>query len=169
MRRFTLWGAVIGAVATLIGFSWGMATVRYRIFPYTVIKSTVGELPSQRPAQIAKANFYATHPRKADIVFVDLGSINWIPLNDPMNQLVHAEDGTGVHSVMIGGRMVVEDRRLLTVDLGKLARDAEAARERLAATTAPMKALFERLAPVVGSFCPALARTPYHVHRYVGS
>jgi 5-methylthioadenosine/S-adenosylhomocysteine deaminase len=105
---------------------------------------------------------------KADIVFVDLGHVNWIPLNDPTNQLVHTEDGGAVTHVMIGGRMIVQDRRLTTVDVAALARDAEAARERLARLNAPGKELYERLAVVVGRFCPGLAHTPYHISRYVG-
>lgn len=103
---------------------------------------------------------------KADIVFLDLGSINWIPCNDPTNQIVHTEDGSSVDSVMIGGRMIVENRKLLTVDLADLARKAEAARERLERLNKEKKALFERLAPVVGAYCPGLAKTPFHVHRY---
>lgn len=103
---------------------------------------------------------------KADIVFVDLGAVNWIPLNDPTNQLVHTEDGTAVDSVMIGGRMVVEAGRLTTCDMAKLARDAEAARQRLADLNRPSRELFERLETVVGTFCPGLARRPYHIHRY---
>jgi guanine deaminase len=103
---------------------------------------------------------------KADIVFVDLAHVNWLPFNDPVNQLVHTEDGTAVHSVMVGGRFAVRDRRLTNVDLAKLAVDAEAARERLAAVNRDRRELFDRLAPVVGSFCPALAHQPYHVHRY---
>ena len=71
--------------------------------------------------------------------------------------------------VMIGGRMVVEHRRLTTVDLPKLAREVEAARVRLARLNAPLKSLYERLAPVVGRFCPGLAHMPYHIDRYVGS
>jgi guanine deaminase len=105
---------------------------------------------------------------KADIVFVDLGHVNWIPFNDPINQLVHTEDGGAVIHVMIGGRMVVRDRRLTTIDVAALARDAENARERLARLNAPGKALYERLADVVGRFCPGLAHTPYHITRYVG-
>jgi len=105
---------------------------------------------------------------KADIVFLDLGHPNWIPLNDPTNQLVHTEDGGAVTHVMIGGRLVVEHRRLTTVDVAALARDVEAARRRLAEITAPGKALYERLAPIVGRFCPGLAHVPYHVSRYVG-
>ena len=49
---------------------------------------------------------------KADIVMLDLDHPNWLPLNDPVNQLVHSEDGTAVDSVMIGGRMVVDNRRV---------------------------------------------------------
>jgi len=105
---------------------------------------------------------------KADIVFVDLGHVNWIPLNDPTNQLVHTEDGGAVTHVMIGGRMVVRDRKLTTIDTAALAREAEAARERLARLNVPGQELYERLATVVGRFCPGLAHTPYHITRYVG-
>jgi guanine deaminase len=104
---------------------------------------------------------------KADIVFLDLAHPNWIPLNDPTNQLVHTEDGGAVVHVMVGGHLVVEHRRLTTVDLAALAREVEAARERLARANAPGKALYERLAPVVGRYCPGLAHVPYHVSRYV--
>lgn len=104
---------------------------------------------------------------KADIVFLDLAHINWVPLNDPTNQLAHTEDGNAVDSVMIGGRMVVEHRRVATVDMAALARQAETARARLARLNAPTKELYERLAVVVGRFCPGLAHVPYHITRYV--
>ncbi len=104
---------------------------------------------------------------KADIVFLDLTSINLIPLNDPVNQIVQAEDGRSVHSVMVDGRVVVADGKLVGVDMGRLAADAERTRERLAAANADKRELFERLAPVVGSFCPGLSRTPFHVERHV--
>ncbi len=105
---------------------------------------------------------------KADIVFLDLGHVNWIPFNDPTNQIVHTEDGSAVHSVMIGGRMVVENHKLLTVDLAQIARKAEKTRERLAKGRAPAKALYDRLEKVVGTFCPGLAKQPLHIDRYAG-
>ena len=105
---------------------------------------------------------------KADIVFLDLQHPNWIPLNDPTNQLVHTEDGGAVTHVMIGGRLIVEHRRVTTVDLAALAREVDAAHRRLAEATAPARALYEGLAPLVGRFCPGLAHVPYHVSRYVG-
>ena len=103
---------------------------------------------------------------KADIVFLDLGNVNWIPLNDAVNALVHTEDGSAVHSVMVAGRMVLENRKLVNVDLAKLAREAESARERLERLNRDNKALYERLEPIVGSFCPALAKQPLHINRY---
>ena len=106
---------------------------------------------------------------KADIVFLDLEQVNWIPCNDPTNQIVHTEDGTGVHSVMIGGRMVVDNRKLLTVDLTDLARKAEKARERLEKANRPAKALYGKLEKIVGTFCPGLARQPLHIDRFGGA
>jgi guanine deaminase len=103
---------------------------------------------------------------KADLIFLELDHPNWIPVNNPVNQLVHTEDGNAVHSVMIGGRMVVENRRPLTVDLARLRDKAAAARERLDAANADNRRLYEALEPIVGSHCPGLARAPYHVHRY---
>ena len=103
---------------------------------------------------------------KADLVMLDLDHPNWLPLNNPVNQLVHTEDGTAVDSVMIGGRMVVENRRVLTVDLARLRERAEAARDRLAGLNVDNRLLYEALEPVVGSYCPGLAGAPYHVHRY---
>ena len=103
---------------------------------------------------------------KADIVMLDLDHPNWLPLNDPVNQLVHTEDGTAVASVMIGGRLVVDNRRLVTVDLERLRDRVTEARERLAAANADFRRLYDSLEPVVGSYCPGLARTPYHVSRY---
>jgi 5-methylthioadenosine/S-adenosylhomocysteine deaminase len=103
---------------------------------------------------------------KADLVMLDLDHPNWLPLNDPVNQLVHAEDGTAVDAVMIGGRMVVENRRPVGVDLAALRTRADQARERLAVLNADNRRLYDALEPVVGSYCPGLARMPYHVHRY---
>ncbi|MBO0738287.1 MAG: amidohydrolase family protein [Alphaproteobacteria bacterium] len=103
---------------------------------------------------------------KADIVMLDLDHPNWLPLNDPVNQLVHTEDGSAVASVMIGGRLIVDNRRILTVDLGRLRERAATTRERLAAVNADNRRLYEALEPIVGSYCPGLARLPYHVHRY---
>ena len=103
---------------------------------------------------------------KADVVFLDSRHITMIPLIDATNSLVHAEDGGAVESVMVGGCLVVAGRKLLHVDLDKLARDAENAVDRLQRMNQAQRALYQALEPLVGSFCPGLAAEPYHVHRY---
>jgi cytosine/adenosine deaminase-related metal-dependent hydrolase len=103
---------------------------------------------------------------RADIVMLDLDHPNWLPLNDPVNQLVHCEDGTAVASVMIGGHMVVDERRLVTVDLDRLRARVAEAQERLAVANLDNRRLYEALAPHVAGYCPGLARAAYHIDRY---
>jgi 5-methylthioadenosine/S-adenosylhomocysteine deaminase len=93
---------------------------------------------------------------KADLVLLDLGALHYIPLNDLASQIVFAEDGTGVQSVMVGGKWVLRDRQLLSVDLAQLKSKAEEAVERLKAANAEARALAEKLHPYVGQFCSGL-------------
>jgi 5-methylthioadenosine/S-adenosylhomocysteine deaminase len=132
---------------------------------------TTGEVFSAATEGSARALGFAKLGRiekgyKADIVFLDLAHINWIPMNNPVNQLVHTEDGAGVHSVMVGGRMVVENRVPVGVDMAALARRAEDARERLEQANKPTKALYDKLEKVVSSYCPGLAKAPLHIDRF---
>ena len=95
---------------------------------------------------------------KADLVLLDLSALHYIPLNDLASQIVFAEDGTGVESVMSAGRWVVRDRKLLTVDVEALKRKAEEAVERLNAANVEAQALGEKLHPIVGHYCAGLAQ-----------
>ncbi len=105
---------------------------------------------------------------KADMVFLDLDNINFVPFNDPTNQIVHSEDSSAVASVMIGGRMVLDEGRFTTFDYPKLMTDVEAAVERLRGASAGMRELALALEDHVGRFCVGLARQPYHIERGLG-
>ena len=102
---------------------------------------------------------------KADIVFLDLGHINYVPCHDLATQIVFTENGAAVDSVMIGGRLVLDRGRLTSIDEKKLRSDATAAAERLYAANAATRAFAKHLQPFVGEFCQGLACEPYHVHR----
>jgi len=104
----------------------------------------------------------------ADIVFLDRRHVNWTPLNDVVNQLVHTEDGAAVDKVMVGGRLVVEGGRCTTVDLGKLSEAAAEAAERLRGANDEARRLALALEPAITAFCLGLARAPYHIHHYGG-
>jgi len=104
----------------------------------------------------------------ADIVFLDLNAITWIPLNDPANQVVLAEDATSVRHVMVGGKWVVEHGRHVASDLRQLAQQAQAATAELSVANAEGKYLADALEQALGSFCIGLCRSPFHLHRYGG-
>ena len=53
---------------------------------------------------------------QADLTLIDMNDPSWSPLNSAARQLVHVEAGRGVRTVLVGGRVVVRDRKLTTVD-----------------------------------------------------
>jgi guanine deaminase len=102
---------------------------------------------------------------RADIVFLDIGHINYVPLRNPLRQLVLAENGAAIDSVMVDGRFVLRGGRMLTLDETRLRRQVEAAVERLDAANATARETAEPFRDLVGHFCLAHARAPFHVHR----
>ena len=104
----------------------------------------------------------------ADLLLLDLDAPALVPLNDPVAQIVQSEDSSAVRSVMVGGRMILDEGRFTTIDYPALCDRARAAAGRLAERTAPWRRAAEALAPVVGAHCVGLARRPHHVNRYCG-
>ena len=62
---------------------------------------------------------------KADLVLHDTDRPEWRPLLNVMNQLVWSADGRGVHTVLVDGKVVVEDGHCTTIDEAKLWADAQ--------------------------------------------
>jgi len=101
----------------------------------------------------------------ADLVLLRVDSPSLSPLNDLPNQLAYAETGAGVDTVIVGGRIVVQGGRVLTVDEAALRRKAQAAAENFRARNRAEWDLANRLAPVVGQVCRALCRAPHPINR----
>jgi 5-methylthioadenosine/S-adenosylhomocysteine deaminase len=53
---------------------------------------------------------------EADLILVDLNTLNFTPLNDIYRQLIYCETGSSVVMTMVAGQVVYEDGKLLTVD-----------------------------------------------------
>ena len=62
---------------------------------------------------------------KADLIFIDLNDTAYLPYNSAARQLVYTETGRSIESVMIDGRMVVDRRRVVTIDEDDLRREVE--------------------------------------------
>src|SRR5262245_24506930 len=54
--------------------------------------------------------------KRADLVCYDLNTPEWRPLLNPLNNLVYAATGASVRTVIIDGRVVLDDGRLTTLD-----------------------------------------------------
>jgi cytosine/adenosine deaminase-related metal-dependent hydrolase len=63
--------------------------------------------------------------KRADVVLHDADRPEWRPLLNVANQLVWSADGRGVHTVLVDGRIVVEDGHCTTIDEAKLWADAQ--------------------------------------------
>jgi 5-methylthioadenosine/S-adenosylhomocysteine deaminase len=104
---------------------------------------------------------------KADLVFLDLEHVNFVPLNNAVQQVVNAEDGTAVRDVMIGGEYVLRDGVLLGIDWPRIVTRARDAAERLKDVNTATRVAAEFLAPVVSQFCVGLGRCAHDLPRKV--
>ncbi len=60
---------------------------------------------------------------KADLVLIDLKDVAYLPYNSAARQLVYTESGRSVDTVIVDGKIVVKDRKTLTVDEEALRRE----------------------------------------------
>jgi 5-methylthioadenosine/S-adenosylhomocysteine deaminase len=70
--------------------------------------------------------------RLADLVMLTTDSYHFVPLNDVINQLVYCENGISVTDVMIDGRWVLRQGKLLTIDEARLYARGRALRAEMA-------------------------------------
>ncbi|MBN2558656.1 MAG: amidohydrolase [Clostridia bacterium] len=57
---------------------------------------------------------------KADIILVDADGLHNVPMLNPVNAMVYSTSGADVDTVIINGRTVMENRRLMTMDEEKI-------------------------------------------------
>lgn len=91
----------------------------------------------------------------ADLVFLDAEYCHYTPLRRPLDQIVFAENGAALREVMIAGRYVFSDGRVLTMDEASLARRARDAAARLDTANMQTRLMNEAASVVVQSFCRA--------------
>ena len=69
--------------------------------------------------------------KRADIVIMDMDSLNQTPLYNVYSHLVYATKANDVRTVVINGKVVMLNRRLLTLDESAIKRDANAYRTKI--------------------------------------
>jgi 5-methylthioadenosine/S-adenosylhomocysteine deaminase len=69
--------------------------------------------------------------KRADILVIDRDTLNQIPLYNLYSDLVYATKASDVETVIINGRLVMRNRRLLTLNEAVVKSDARAFRDRI--------------------------------------
>jgi 5-methylthioadenosine/S-adenosylhomocysteine deaminase len=98
---------------------------------YKDARNDVGVLPAERvlemgtlrgaEALLLDRQIGSLEPgKRADLVLYDLDTPEWRPLLNPVNNLVYAASGASVRTVLIDGRVVLDEGRLTTLDEGAL-------------------------------------------------
>jgi 5-methylthioadenosine/S-adenosylhomocysteine deaminase len=67
--------------------------------------------------------------KKADVIIVDMAKPHLTPMYNPYSHLVYAARGNDVSHVLINGRVVMAERKLLVLDLGAVLEQARARSE----------------------------------------
>ena len=101
----------------------------------------------------------------ADLVFLDLRHIDFVPLTDPLNQIVTCADSACVTDVMINGRFVMQGGRIAPFNMLELRERVRATVERLNLKVADAKALAARLEPHVVAFAESVFDEPLAIER----
>ena len=69
--------------------------------------------------------------KRADLIIIERDALNQIPLYNVYSDLVYATKASDVETVIINGRIVMQDRRLLTLNETTIKRDAAVFREKI--------------------------------------
>jgi 5-methylthioadenosine/S-adenosylhomocysteine deaminase len=104
--------------------------------------------------------------RKADVVALRLDSAGLAPLNHALNALVFREAGAYVQTVLVDGRVVVREGRVVGVDEPALWARANEAAERIRHQNAQAWSLARAVAPFLGEVCHGLARQDIGLNRW---
>ena len=68
---------------------------------------------------------------RADVVLLDLNTPNLTPLNDAINLLVYSENGSSVRDVIINGKVILENRKILTINENEVLEETKEFRKKI--------------------------------------
>jgi guanine deaminase len=101
---------------------------------------------------------------RADLVLLSRRATAFTPLHDPVRQLVFGATSRDIHTVIVDGRVVVEDGTVLGVDHERLLDDAA----RYAADEVSAGGANEELEEAVRRMFDRAEAAPHHVNSYIG-
>jgi cytosine/adenosine deaminase-related metal-dependent hydrolase len=106
---------------------------------------------------------------KADIVLIDLADIAYVPFNSAIRQLVFADSGRAIDSVIVNGRLIIENRQLLSLDEAALREEIESLMPAVRTEFARLRGGYEQARPYLDEVQKRAWAVPLSVHRHVGA
>ena len=106
---------------------------------------------------------------KADMTILDLRDVSFVPLNSVARQVVFTEAGRSIETVIVDGRIVMRDRRILSIDEAALRRLVDEVMRELRKDLADV---IERVRPIYEHVMATHLRTSAEdlgISRYVGT
>ncbi len=103
-------------VAKLAGLVHKIAESDYRKWPQSREVLRCATTNAARAMRIESDVGSIEAGKQADLIVLDLDTLTFTPLNDLRRQLVFCENGSSVRVVMVAGRILVEDGKLLSID-----------------------------------------------------
>ena len=64
--------------------------------------------------------------KRADLIVVSLGATRQTPVYDPLSHLVYVTRGDDVRTTIVNGKILMRDRRVLTLDAAAVLAEARA-------------------------------------------
>lgn len=105
---------------------------------------------------------------KADLMLLDLSTSTYVPNVDVVQHLVHGEEGRSIRLVMVGGRVVVRDGVVLTLDEDRVLAEARDLAARYAEASRSVDAWVEHLRPAFEEVYRRAAATDVGFTRWLG-
>jgi 5-methylthioadenosine/S-adenosylhomocysteine deaminase len=85
--------------------------------------------------------------KKADLLILNMHTVNFAPLNDIRNHLVYCENGSSIETVMVNGEVVVQDGQLTKVNEQALLAELRALMPEFQAYTRDVEAANQQFEP----------------------
>ena len=102
----------------------------------------------------------------ADITLVDTSTLLFTPFNDAFHQLCYAENGSSVRSVIVDGKVVVEDGQILTADEPSIREEAREAWDRKYRELPSLRERAEPLTREFESYQQEMINRDFQLNRY---
>jgi 5-methylthioadenosine/S-adenosylhomocysteine deaminase len=105
---------------------------------------------------------------RADLTILDVTDPVYVPFNSAARQIVFGEGGRGVDTVIVDGKVVMRERKLLTIDEEALRRELADVIAHFRADAAAVFARTEALRPYIREADRRVWQHGVGLHRFVG-